>query len=391
MMHRSGFLLLVVATTILLLPATVLIALTSLPVPGALTISLAAVAAHASLLTLRRSPTAALLLITAALAAQAVVTGLFVLLPSSLLVLVGLHAAAARGDRRAAIAVGVIGPLAASARYAVDPFVARSTFGPTPWLLAALLLAVCAVAIVLGLLRRSELRAARSEEARRELEERGRIQRDEAAAAAERARISRELHDVLAHSLTVIVNQARVARFAREDATAALDVIEETAHESLDDLRGTLRTLRDGVPGTDQRPSPAIADLEALSARMQELGLLVRRRTSGVPQALGPETAAAVHRFVQEGLTNALRHGEGPLDWEQRWGEDRLVVVLRNAVLSSPRESAGSGLGLRGMQERLDAVGGSLTVDRSDGFTVIASVPLPAGVEGRPGSPGGAS
>lgn len=391
MMHRSRFLLLVAATTILLLPATILIALTSLPVPGGLTISLAAVAAHASLLTLRRSPTAALLLITAALAAQAVVTGLFVLLPSSLLVLVGLQAAAARGDRRAAIAIGVIGPIAASARYAVDPFVARSSFGPAPWLLATLLLAVCAVAIVLGLLRRAELRAARSEEARRELEERGRIQRDEAAAAAERARISRELHDVLAHSLTVIVNQARVARFAREDATAALDVIEETAHESLDDLRGTLRTLRDGVPGTDQRPSPAIADLDALSSRMQELGLLVRRRTTGVPRALGPETAAAVHRFVQEGLTNALRHGEGPLDWDQQWGEDRLVVVLRNAVVSSPRESAGSGLGLRGMQERLDAVGGSLTVDRSDGFMVIASVPLPAVVEGRPGSPGGAS
>ena len=390
-MHRSGFLLLVAGSAILLLPATILIALTSLPVTGGLTISLAAVAAHASLLTLRRSATTALLLLAAALAAQAAVTGLFVLLPSSLLLLVGLHAAAARGDRRAAVAIGVIGPIAASVRYAVDPSVAHSSFGPAPWLLATLLLAVCAVAIVLGLLRRSELRAARAEAARRELEHLGRIHRDEAAAAAERARISRDLHDVLAHSLTVIVHQTRVARFAQNDPTATLDVIEETAHDSLDDLRRTLRTVRDGAPGTDLRPALALADLDALSRRMQELGLRIRRRTTGVPRPLDPATETAIHRVVQEGLTNALRHGDGPLDWEQHWAEDRLTVVLHNAVPSAPRRSAGAGLGLRGMTERLDSVGGSLTVNRSHGYTVTASVPLAPVLEERPASPGGVS
>jgi len=390
-MHRSGFLLLVVGSTLLLLPATVLIALTSLPLAGGLTISLAAVAAHASLLTLRRSPTTSLLLITAAVAVQAVVTGLVVLLPSTLLVLVGLHASAARGDRRAAAAVGVLGPIAVSVRYAVDPSVARSSFGPAPWLLAVLLMAVGAIAIVLGLLRRAELRAARSDEARRDLEERDRIRRAEVDAAAERARISRDLHDVLAHSLTVIVNQTRVARFAPEDATTALEVIEETAHDSLDDLRATLRTLRDGAPGTDLRPDPALEGLDILTARMQEIGLHIRRRSTGEPRTLGPATATALHRFVQEGLTNALRHGDGRLDWEQEWTEDRLTVVLRNAVPFPPHESAGSGLGLRGMRERLDAVGGSLTVDHSDGFAVTACIPLPPVVDLRAAAPGGAS
>ncbi|MGD7704626.1 sensor histidine kinase [Microlunatus sp. Y2014] len=375
-MHRSGFLLLVIGSAVLLLPMTIIIAVTSLPIGGGVVVSLAATAAHAALLALRRAPTTALLLITAAIAAQAVVTGLFVLFPSGLLLLVGLHAAASRGDRRVALAVAAIGPIVAAIRYAVDPAVVRSPFGPEPWLLAVLLLAVSAVAIVLGFLRRSELRAARSDDVRRELEEQGRIHREEAVAAAERARMSRDLHDVLAHSLTVIVGQARVARFAPGQAIAALDVIEETARESLNDLRAALRTLRDGGPGSDPGPPPGLTDLDALAARMEDLGLRIRRRTVGTARVLDPATELVLHRFVQEGLTNALRHGDGMLDWEQRWGEDRLVVILHNTVASPARETVGGGLGLRGMRERLDTVGGSLTVDRSNGFTVTASVPL---------------
>ncbi|MFI8527255.1 sensor histidine kinase [Promicromonospora sukumoe] len=390
--HPRGLLLLVVGSAVLLLPPTIIIALVSLPLPGGITIALAAAAAHASLWKLGRAPTAALLLITAATAVQAVVTGLFVLLPSTLLVLVGLHAAASRGDRRAAVVVGVVGPLAATARYAVDPSVTRSPFGPAPWLMAILLFAVCTVAITLGLLRRSELRAASLDEARREGEERSRVHRDEAAAAAERARISRELHDVLAHSLTAIVGQTRVARFAPGDAVDALDVIEETARDSLNDLRATLRMLRDGEPGAGTHPATTLTDLDALSTRMQALGLDVRRRTTGTPRGLGPATALALHRFAQEGLTNALRYGDGTLDWEERWGENRLVIILRNAVPSVPRDAVGSGLGLRGMRERLDAVGGTVAIDVANGFTVTASVPFSFSVsDGRASSGRGAS
>lgn len=376
--HRWRFLLLVAGSALFLLPSTMAVALISLPLAAGITVSIAAAASHAALLALRRAPTIALLAITATTAVQALVTGLFVLLPSTALVLVALHGASARGDRRVAIAAAVLGPVAAAFRYAADPAIVGGGFGPAPWLLAVLLLAVCAVAVATGTLRRSELRVTRLIATQLELEERDRAHREEAAAAAERARISRDLHDVLAHSLTVIVGQARVARFDPDGAEGALDVIEDTARESLRDLRVTLRTLRGGGPEADLHRPPTLADLPGLAARMQDLGLQVRRRTIGTPRALGPAAESAMHRFVQEGLTNALRHGEGVLDWEQRWCEDRIMIRLHNAVPSPPRSTPGSGWGLSGMRERLESVGGSLRIERTTGFAVCASVPYPS-------------
>lgn len=384
--------LLMVGMAVLLFPATVLIAFASLSLPPAITITACALGAHLTVFGLFRRPTMTLLIITALVALQGIITGLFVLFPSTLLALVALHGAAARGSRYVAWTVAVLGPLAAAARYAIDPSIVDSEFGPEPWLLALLLLAGCAVAVTLGLLRRAELRTVELTAARLDLEQRERSHREARAAAGERARISRDLHDVLAHSLTVIVGQVRVARFQAEDSAAALHVIEETARESLRDLRGTLQSLRDPDADTQWRigadvgspsptwdaplqPSPSLSSLPALAARMQDLGLIVHRRTEGRIRPLGSAAELALYRFVQEGLTNALRHGEGAVEWRETWGRDRTVITLRNAVPAIDRGSDGLGMGLEGMRERLTAVSGELTVDRTSGFAVTASVP----------------
>ncbi|MEU9850853.1 histidine kinase [Streptomyces sp. NPDC047985] len=383
-MQRWGFVLLVGAAAVCLLPATIIMALVSLPSPDGIVITMCAAAAHASLLALRRAPTRALLLIVACTAVEAAVTGLFVLFPSTLLVPVALHGVAAHGDRRIAMAVAAVGPVLTAVRYATDPSVTGSAFGPAPWLLAIVLLAVCSAAVAMGLLRRSELRAAALAAERLALEERDRTFHEERAAAAERSRISRDLHDVLAHSLTVVIGQTRVARFTPDKAPAALDVIEETARNSLRDLRRTLRTLRDAPSRLD--PMPGLADLPALIERMQELGLAVHRRVTGAPRTLGPSTELALHRFAQEALTNAHRHGEGPLNWDETWEQHRLVITLRNAVPAHPHPAGGAGLGLRGMHERLAAAGGTLDIDRSECFLLRATVPCPQHPSGEEGA-----
>lgn len=365
----------VVIAALLLLPATAIIAFASLPLAPASVIVVCALAAHLVLLGQGSRPTATLLVLTALVAVQAVVTGLFVVLPSTLLVLGGLFGAAARGRRPAAYAVAVAGPIAAAVRYAIDPNVVGSGFGPQPWLLALLLLAGSAVAVALGLLRRADLRTIELTAARLALEERDRENSEARAVADERARIAFDLHDVLAHSLTVILGQARVARFT-DDSDAALRVIEDTARDSLRDLRGTLRVLHDPDAGADVRPAPGLAGLPGLADRMRGLGLVVDHRSQGVPHSLGAAAELALHRFVQEALTNALRHGDGPVDWQERWEDDRIVITLRNAVPAVARPSPGAGRGLTGMRERLAAVSGVLDVDRADGFAVTATVPF---------------
>lgn len=372
-----GALVVAAVAAVFLLPATAVIAFASLgPLAGGAVTALAT-AAHAALLWRRTAATTTLLVVTALLSATAAITGLFVLFPSTLLLLVALHAAAAHGDRRLAVGVGALAPVAAAVRYGIDPSVVGSGFGPAPWLLGLLVLAMCAAAIAMGLLRRSELDRADLLAGRLELEQRSRADREARAAAVERARISRDLHDVLAHSLTVIVGQARVARFSPEQAEAAVETIETTARESLRDLRQALHTLQ--ADDADRTPTPTLADLPALAERMRSLGLAVDHRSAGTPRPLGPAVELALYRAVQEGLTNALRHGTGPLEWEERWEQNHVVIELRNAVPEVARPSQGSGLGLRGLQERLASVEGTIEIDDDPhAFTLRASVPYTA-------------
>ena len=209
---------------------------------------------------------------------------------------------------------------------------------------------------------------------------------EERAGARERRRIARELHDVISHSITVIVMQAGGARLAAAQnpdvAVDALARIERLGKDSLGELRTLLTVLGDGEPdAAETAPQPALADLPALCERMRELGLKVRLHAEEVDGvSMGVQLAA--YRVVQEALTNVLKHA-GPVDVDVEVGPDE-HGALRVEVSSGPGSAAatvpGSNRGLAGMRERVAALGGTLAAaPRADGgFVVTAGLPEPA-------------
>ncbi|WP_427891730.1 sensor histidine kinase [Kribbella sp. GL6] len=354
------------AAAVVLLPFTAVMAFLSLPMITGWIVMALAVVVHAAVAWRCERPTLALVIVSLGVAGQAICTGLFFLLPSTLVVLLVIYAAAAYGSRVTALAVGLVGAAATAVRYAIDPDVVGSGFGPAPWLLLILLVAVAGVAWTMGLLRRAQLDAAVVAAEHAEHERRERASR---AVVEERARISRDLHDILAHSLTVIVGQSRVARFDAAKADAALEVIENTAHSSLTELRATLRTLREPT-------QPTLAHVPGLLARVRAAGLDVTRTVDGTQRPLGSATELALYRFVQEALTNAAKHADGArVSYREHWQTDRVTLTFTNPRRTSGAAPGGSGLGLAGMRERLTAAGGSLTVQDAADFVVTAELP----------------
>jgi signal transduction histidine kinase len=205
------------------------------------------------------------------------------------------------------------------------------------------------------------------------------------ARANERARIAREMHDVLAHRISQVSMHAGALAF-REDLTpeqvrASATVIREKAHEALTDLRGVLGVLRgaDGEPAL--APQPTYADLDRLVAEAGEGGinLAFHDRVNGsaeVPDAAG----RTLYRIVQEGLTNARKHAPGSLLTVELTGspDNGLDVVMRNPF-GFGSATPGSGLGLIGLTERAELRGGHLDVRREgDTFVLHAWIPWAA-------------
>jgi signal transduction histidine kinase len=196
----------------------------------------------------------------------------------------------------------------------------------------------------------------------------------------ERNRIARDMHDVVAHSLAVVIAQADGARYAKESNPAALDdaltAISSTARDALSDVRLLLGQLRHAQT---EGPQPALADLDRLLDQLRASGLTIRFTEVGEPLALGMAQQLAVYRIVQEALTNALRHGdvsrETTVDFE--WETTELEVTITNHMDASPRTAElRVGHGLAGMRERATLVGGQFSTDPSEHtFSVRAVIP----------------
>lgn len=206
------------------------------------------------------------------------------------------------------------------------------------------------------------------------------LEADRAAHVAvqeERARISRDLHDSLAHALTLITLQAGSARERVDDPLSAdaLGTIEQTGREALDDMHRFLRLL--AAPVGDP---PGIGHLGELVAGVRRHGLdvaLALETDGHVPQSV----STAVYRVVQEGLTNAVRHSDATAAVVAVRSDARSVVAVVDSV-GRPRGSAavGSGRGLVGLRERLSAFGGSLdSAATPEGWRLEARIPLPGG------------
>lgn len=200
----------------------------------------------------------------------------------------------------------------------------------------------------------------------------------------ERARIAREMHDVLAHRISQISMHAGALGF-REDLTAAemrasAAVIQDTAHEALTDLRGVLGVLRDRSTGELlHTPQPTYRDLSALVDEAHVAGMRVEYDdliacTDEVPDAVG----RTLYRIVQEGITNARKHAPGALLSIRVSGtpDDGIEAVLRNPVGFGPTQTPGSGLGLVGLAERAQLRGGHLSHGR-DGSTFVLHTWIP--------------
>jgi signal transduction histidine kinase len=203
-----------------------------------------------------------------------------------------------------------------------------------------------------------------------------------AAVAEERTRIARELHDVVAHAISVIVLQARGARHSLDaeprEARNAIDAIEHTASQALREMRRLLGVLRGDDGDAALAPQPSLAELDTLVAHVRDAGLPVEVKIEGRPRELAPGVDLSAFRIVQEALTNALKHA-GPARAQVlvRYGEDALEVEVADTG-GGALNGGGGGHGLAGMRERVAVFGGKLeTGPRSGGgYAVRARLPL---------------
>ncbi len=230
---------------------------------------------------------------------------------------------------------------------------------------------------------RLEERTAQLEEAREELARR--------AVAEERLRIARELHDVVAHSMSVIAVQsgvgAHVAATQPEEARKALAAIEVTSRTTLNELRRLLGVLReDGEPRGSLAPVPGLAGLDALLAQMSEAGLAVRLRVEGARAQVPAGIDLSAYRIVQEALTNVLKHaGAARAQVVIGYGEREITIEVtddgRGATARGAVDRAGTGHGLIGLRERVALFGGELEVGPrpGSGFRVAARLPFETG------------
>ena len=243
-------------------------------------------------------------------------------------------------------------------------------------LLFGLLLVVLGSAWLAGLLIRSMTRTRESRQARDAAEQVVIVEQ-------ERNRIARDMHDVVAHSLAVVIAQADGARYARahdpEAVDEALVAISTTARDALGDVRLLLGQLRHSQ---GQGPQPVLADLDRLLDQLRASGLTIDYEQHGDARPLGTAHELSIYRIIQEAITNALRHGDraAPVALRFDWLADRVDLTITNGIdVPTTTAELHIGHGLAGMTERAALVGGSLRA-APDGSRFVVSATLPTAV-----------
>ncbi|WP_255378305.1 sensor histidine kinase [Quadrisphaera sp. DSM 44207] len=317
-------------------------------------------------------------------------------------VLVALYSVTVHGPawaRRLGLAAGLAGAVLQGAAVLVEswPFPYQTTAEKLGG--AATMAVACAVVVtavwLAGQWRRTRVAYVDSLEDRARRAEREREQQAVIAAAAERARIARDVHDVVTHSLSVMIAQADGGRYAAAASPAAavgaLETVAATGRSALADMQRLLAVLRaDPSPGTGTgtstgaraalAPQPDVGAVPALVAAVRASGLAVDLQETGPRRPLTPAAGLAVYRVVQEALTNVLKHA-GPAARARvvlAWSSSALSVCVEDDGRGAAAEPSRSGLGLLGMRERLAGAGGSVQARprAGGGFAVTATVPV---------------
>jgi len=227
---------------------------------------------------------------------------------------------------------------------------------------------------------RNQQAEAAEERARRAEQERESAAR--LAVAEERARMARELHDVVAHAVSVMVLQVGAVRHrlpAASQEEEALRNVERAGRSALAEMRRLLGALREGDDLLELTPHPGLGDLQTLAGDVRAAGLDVRLHVRGEPVSLPASLDLSAYRIVQEGLTNSLKHSGGRrADVTVDYASDELRLEVRDDGHGGGARSDGLGHGLIGIGERVKAYGGDMSafVAASGGFVLRASLPL---------------
>ncbi|MFJ3338496.1 sensor histidine kinase [Streptomyces sp. NPDC086766] len=265
-------------------------------------------------------------------------------------------------------------------------------WAPRSWLNPdnAALLAWTALPAAIGDGLRSRRAYVAAVEERAEHAERTREQEAQQRVAAERVRIARELHDIVAHHIALINAQAGVAAHLAkqqpEQVLTALEDIRETSRSALDELRVTVGLLRQsGDPVAPRNPMPGLADIPVLLASFERAGLGVSHTRHGTAAPLAPAVDLAAYRIVQEALTNVRKHaGADHARLILHHHPERLTITVEDdgGTAGQSPPPAGTGHGLVGMRERVATVGGRLHAGPrpEGGFSVTADLPLRPGL-----------
>ena len=204
------------------------------------------------------------------------------------------------------------------------------------------------------------------------------MQLAERVAADERRRIAREMHDVVAHSVAVMVSHAEAGRLvvpnSPERAPEILTTIAEVGREALVEMRGLLGVLRD--EGSSTAPQPGLDDLPALVERIRAAGMPAQLTVTDDVR-LSPAVGLTVYRVVQEALTNVTRHAGPGADARVQIGSvsGELVITVTNT--GAVRATTHPGRGLTGMRERVEAIGGTLQAGPVDGGWQVSAKVAP--------------
>jgi signal transduction histidine kinase len=213
------------------------------------------------------------------------------------------------------------------------------------------------------------------------------------AVAEERNRIARDLHDSAAHAINVILVQAGGARLLQDRdpgaVSAALSTIEDVARETIEDIDQLIHGLRT-TDESDQTTGPVelptgLASMPTLLERHHAAGMTLDMQVDGSPRPLAPGPDQAAYRILQESLTNAARHGTGPVEVRIAYGQRQLELTISNPMNGNGAgEPVGRGYGILGMRERAALLGGGLHASVRDGlFQVTASLPYAAAARAR--------
>jgi signal transduction histidine kinase len=329
------------------------------------------------LLLRRRWPVSVLVCVVGAFVGSALLGGRST--ATALGVLLAIYSVAVYGERVRRMVIGGVGLVALVAGLA-----AYLVAGAPPTLAAP------GVAFTAAWLLGDYIRTRRAYlaelEARAQRADRDREEDRRRAADEERARIARELHDVVSHHVSVIAVQAGAARVAQDGdpglARRTLATIEATARQAQVELNRLLGVLRRPDAAAPREPQPGLGELDPLLARAREAGMDVRLVVSGRPRTLPEALDTSAYRIVQEAVTNAMKHARfAHVEVQLRYGAQELEVRVADDGKEVPGTPEGSaGQGIAGMRERVALFGGELDAGprAGGGFQVTAHLPLEA-------------